>query len=131
MSSWMKMSSPLYLRTMSLEEHNKKSESTIVDEKTVGPELYRPEVDVSTVDERKLMRKIDWHIVPWMSVLYLLSYMDRANIGNARVCSLNRLCIQSIVDTYIIVVQYAERFTYKRQAIPPSANCVLLPLLSL
>ena len=116
---------------MSSEEYSKKRGSIVAEERVDGPEIYRPDVDVSTVDERKLMRKIDWHIVPWMSVLYLLSYMDRANIGNARVCGLNRLCIQSIIDTSIIVVQYAERFTYKRQAIPPSANCVLLPLLSL
>lgn len=38
--------------------------------------------------EKALLRKIDWHVVPWLSLLYLLSFLDRANIGNARVCSL-------------------------------------------
>ena len=32
-----------------------------------------------------LMRKIDWHVVPWLAVLYLLNFLDRGNIGNARV----------------------------------------------
>ena len=51
----------------------------------VEPQTYRPEVDTSDVDERKLMRKIDWHVVPWLAVLYLLNFLDRGNIGNARV----------------------------------------------
>ncbi|KAF8597179.1 MFS general substrate transporter [Ceratobasidium sp. AG-I] len=35
-------------------------------------------------DERKLLRKLDRNILPWVTVLYLLSYLDRSNIGNAR-----------------------------------------------
>ncbi|KAK8866195.1 hypothetical protein IAR55_001346 [Kwoniella newhampshirensis] len=35
------------------------------------------------INEKKLIRKIDWHIVPVLSVLYLLSFLDRTNIGNA------------------------------------------------
>ena len=37
------------------------------------------------VDERRLMRRIDWHVVPWLALLYLLNFLDRGNIGNARV----------------------------------------------
>ncbi|KAF8347919.1 MFS general substrate transporter [Amanita rubescens] len=44
--------------------------------------LYKPEVDVSGVDERKLMRKIDFALIPWLSFLYLLSFLDRTSIGN-------------------------------------------------
>lgn len=40
----------------------------------------------NTVDGKKLMRKIDWAILPWISLLYLLSFLDRTSIGNARVC---------------------------------------------
>lgn len=47
--------------------------------------IYRPEVDTSCVDERKLMRRIDWHVVPWLAVLYLLNFLDRGSIGNAKV----------------------------------------------
>lgn len=48
--------------------------------------IYRPDVDTSGIDERKLMRRIDWHVVPWLAVLYLLNFLDRGNIGNAKVC---------------------------------------------
>ncbi|KAF9446901.1 MFS general substrate transporter [Macrolepiota fuliginosa MF-IS2] len=46
--------------------------------------LYNPDCDVSGVDERKLLRKIDWRLIPWLSLLYLLSFLDRTSIGNAR-----------------------------------------------
>ena len=38
-----------------------------------------------TVNEKRLLRKIDFLIVPWMTLLYLLSFMDRGSIGNAKV----------------------------------------------
>ena len=58
----------------------------------------QPEVDVGTkeaglvdtfpdIDERKLMRKLDWALIPWLSFLYLLSFLDRTSIGNAKVRS--------------------------------------------
>ena len=42
-------------------------------------------LDVSQLDERKLVRKIDLHLIPWLSLLYLLSFLDRTSIGNAKV----------------------------------------------
>ncbi|KAL1408341.1 hypothetical protein Q8F55_005149 [Vanrija albida] len=38
-------------------------------------------------EERKksLYRKIDWRLVPMLSLLYLFAYLDRANIGNAKI----------------------------------------------
>lgn len=44
-------------------------------------------LDVSQVDERKLVRKIDLRLIPWLSLLYLLSFLDRTSIGNAKVFS--------------------------------------------
>lgn len=35
--------------------------------------------------DRKLLLKLDFLLVPMMGMLYLLSFLDRANIGNARV----------------------------------------------
>jgi len=46
------------------------------------------ELDLSGVDEKKLLRKMDWALVPWLSLLYLLSFLDRTSIGNARLYSL-------------------------------------------
>lgn len=33
---------------------------------------------------KKLLRRLDWHIIPFMSLIYLLCFLDRTNIGNAR-----------------------------------------------
>lgn len=32
---------------------------------------------LTTTTERKLMAKIDWHILPVLCVLYLLAFLDR------------------------------------------------------
>ncbi|KAI9780929.1 MAG: hypothetical protein M1816_002621 [Peltula sp. TS41687] len=37
------------------------------------------------IDEQKLVRKIDWRIVPGVVLLYLLSFLDRSNVANARI----------------------------------------------
>ncbi|MEM5316360.1 MFS transporter [Paraburkholderia sp. JHI869] len=35
------------------------------------------------IDERALVRKIAWRIIPFVFILYVISYIDRANIGYA------------------------------------------------
>jgi hypothetical protein len=54
------------------------SSSTKTDNDILPPtetrELYRPEIDTSGVDERKLIRKIDIRVIPCLAVLYLLKY---------------------------------------------------------
>lgn len=42
------------------------------------------EVRYTRQEERKLVRKIDFVVVPILLVLYLLSFLDRSNIGNAK-----------------------------------------------
>ena len=34
---------------------------------------------------KRLTRKFDFHILPWLFAIWLLAYIDRANIGNARI----------------------------------------------
>lgn len=42
-----------------------------------------------TPEERKtVLRKVDYRLVPMLSVLYLVSHLDRANIGNAKIAGL-------------------------------------------
>jgi len=35
--------------------------------------------------DKKLVRKLDWYLIPWLSFLYLISFLDRTNIGNAKI----------------------------------------------
>ncbi|KAF7540699.1 hypothetical protein G7054_g1132 [Neopestalotiopsis clavispora] len=39
---------------------------------------------ISTVDEKKLVAKLDRHLIPLIMLLYTFSFLDRVNIGNAR-----------------------------------------------
>ncbi|KAF3989777.1 hypothetical protein FT663_01925 [Candidozyma haemuli var. vulneris] len=41
--------------------------------------------DFSDIDEKKLLRKLDFRLIPLFTVLYLLSFLDRGNIGNAKI----------------------------------------------
>ncbi|KAJ4352809.1 hypothetical protein N0V95_003917 [Ascochyta clinopodiicola] len=43
------------------------------------------------LDEKKILRKMDLHLIPMLALLYLLSFLDRGNIGNAK--------IEGLVDT--------------------------------
>ncbi|ORY71807.1 major facilitator superfamily domain-containing protein [Pseudomassariella vexata] len=36
-------------------------------------------------EEAAVRRKLDWQVVPTVTVLYMLCFLDRANIGNARI----------------------------------------------
>ncbi|KAG8907976.1 hypothetical protein FRB99_001142 [Tulasnella sp. 403] len=40
------------------------------------------------VEDKRILRKIDRHIIPLVSLLYLLSFLDRSNIGNAKIVGL-------------------------------------------
>ncbi|KAF7550399.1 hypothetical protein G7Z17_g5738 [Cylindrodendrum hubeiense] len=49
----------------------------------------RDELSLETVEaERQLVRKLDLHIIPLIMALYLFSFLDRVNIGNARLYGL-------------------------------------------
>ena len=37
------------------------------------------------IDEKKLLRKMDLRLIPMLTLLYLLSFIDRGNIGNAKI----------------------------------------------
>jgi hypothetical protein len=37
---------------------------------------------------KRLLRKIDMRLIPFLALLYLLSFLDRTNIGNARLAGL-------------------------------------------
>ncbi|KAK7932036.1 hypothetical protein PG985_002748 [Apiospora marii] len=43
-----------------------------------------------TAEEGRLKRRLDWRIIPCTWILYLLGYLDRSNIGNAKTGGLAR-----------------------------------------
>ncbi|TQW10996.1 hypothetical protein V2A60_004799 [Cordyceps javanica] len=46
------------------------------------------EARAAQVDEQTLLRKLDLHLIPLIMMLYLFSFLDRVNIGNARLYGL-------------------------------------------
>jgi len=51
---------------------------------TLVEEQLKGVTGASNIDERKLIRKLDWTLIPWLSFLYFLSFLDRTSIGNAK-----------------------------------------------
>ena len=38
--------------------------------------------------EQQVRRKLDWNIIPLVTIVYMLSVLDRSNIGNARIAGM-------------------------------------------
>ena len=55
--------------------------------------LYDPDAGLSAEEraknERKLLWKLDLKLIPWLCLLYLISFLDRTNIGNAKLDGLD------------------------------------------
>lgn len=43
------------------------------------------DVGAVRISEGALLRKIDFHLLPAVGILYLLSFLDRSNVANARI----------------------------------------------
>lgn len=48
------------------------------------------EVDWSREFEKKLLRKIDFRLLPILCILYLFAFLDRINIGNAHLFGMDK-----------------------------------------
>ncbi|MCJ1438832.1 hypothetical protein MMC27_008222 [Xylographa pallens] len=53
----------------------------------LGPKGLLP---VDPAAEKKVVRKCDLHVMPMISLLYMLAFVDRINIGNARIQGLEK-----------------------------------------
>lgn len=42
----------------------------------------------SAEEEAKVIRKLDWNVIPLLFLLYTLSVLDRTNLGNAKIAGL-------------------------------------------
>lgn len=62
---------------------SKKAQVEIIDSIAQDPDVTLE--SFAHLDIKKIQRKMDIRIVPTLSVLYLLSFLDRGNIGNAKI----------------------------------------------
>jgi hypothetical protein len=57
----------------------------------VGNHSFAPRLQSLTLhQDRKLLWKLDVKLIPWLSFLYLISFLDRTNIGNAKIDGLQK-----------------------------------------
>lgn len=72
------------------------SDSVTNEKGVVSKEGYAENIDIAEsepwdeVSTKKLLRKIDMALIPFLAFLYLLSFLDRTNIGNARLDTLEK-----------------------------------------
>lgn len=41
-----------------------------------APDIQPLSPEAAAIDEKKLLRKIDLRLIPWLSLLYLISFLD-------------------------------------------------------
>ncbi|KAG2148656.1 MFS general substrate transporter [Suillus bovinus] len=46
--------------------------------------------ELNPKERARILRKLDWHLLPFVSLLYMLSFLDRANVGNAKVAGMSK-----------------------------------------
>ncbi|KAM5444684.1 High-affinity nicotinic acid transporter [Microsporum ferrugineum] len=67
-----------------------KSEADVSPDLSIEQDGYNELPQLRNTTERKLMAKIDLYILPMLSILYLLAFLDRVNIGNAVIFGLKK-----------------------------------------
>ncbi|EPS35793.1 hypothetical protein H072_10721 [Dactylellina haptotyla CBS 200.50] len=69
---------------------NSKDRATDSEPTVTPPDLEGMEIchHVKTLDEEQKLKKLDWSLIPWLSLLYLLAFLTRTNIGNAKLAGI-------------------------------------------
>lgn len=68
----------------------------------------------SHTTERKLVTRIDWHVLPFLCILYLLAFLDRVNIANANVYGLaTELGLESIEYNTALVIFFVPYILFE------------------
>lgn len=60
---------------------------------SAGRDTIQPVEPIEPIDraaEKRLLRKCDLHVIPVVTLLYSLAFLDRINIGNARLQGLEK-----------------------------------------
>jgi hypothetical protein len=89
------------------------------------PNWAGDDVDFSNVDEKNVLRKMDLRLLPMLALLYLLSFLDRGNIGNAKIEGLaDDLHMTGPQYNWCLTVFF---FTYCAFEVPSNLMFVLSP----
>lgn len=64
---------------MSVTEKQQKDVSSTEEAAISSPELSIAEGGSSSVNEKKLLRKLDYRLLPPLTLIYLMSFLDRSN----------------------------------------------------
>ncbi|KZM22328.1 transmembrane transport [Ascochyta rabiei] len=55
---------------------------------TSSGELEAQHVEFDEAEANRVLRKVDYRLVPMLSLLYLVAFIDRSNIGNAKIAGM-------------------------------------------
>lgn len=69
-----------------------------------GYQDHEPVTLPDGMSERRLITKIDLHVIPALSILYLLAFLDRTNVANAAIFGLQK-------DLGLSATQYSTALT--------------------
>ncbi|BGP18213.1 hypothetical protein JCM10213_007841 [Rhodosporidiobolus nylandii] len=70
------------------------------------PSATRTDAEAFTVDkawEKRVVRKIDWRLIPILSAVYAISLIDRTNVSIARVAGMGRDLELTVGERYSII----------------------------
>lgn len=67
----------------------------------------------SAINETALVRKISWRIIPFVFILYIISYLDRANIGYAALQMNKELALSSEAFGFVSGIFFIGYFLFE------------------
>ncbi|KAL2862260.1 putative MFS transporter [Aspergillus lucknowensis] len=79
------------------------------------PKFSRPRVPKYTVvEEQQVVKRFDRRLVPFLALLYLLAFLDRSNIGNAKIAGLTEdLNLSSSQYEWLLTAFYATYILFE------------------
>lgn len=94
---------------LSTSEKTEHQEAEALDEIDLEKDAVRPIPEDEISDEQKRMeakvvRKVDWRLIPILGLLYSVAGLDRVNLSNARVAGMNKDLRFDIGDRYSIAL---------------------------
>ncbi|KAK0660828.1 major facilitator superfamily domain-containing protein [Cercophora samala] len=96
-----------------------------------------PDVGLSAAEraavDRKLVRRLDLALLPWLCFLYLLAFLDRTNIGNAKIDNMTNEVVMSNLGysatLMIFFVAYASFEAVANVLLKRMRPSIFLPLI--